>query len=416
MTREAGFARFVHDNAAFLFAGALIAFTSSFGQTVFIAIFAVEVMGAFGLTDGTWGLTYTFATCASALAMVFAGGLADRLRIRRLATLVCGGLALACLLMAATNGLAMLVLAIFALRFMGQGMMTHLANVAMARWFVATRGKALSIASLGFAVGQATLPILFVSLMTVTDWRWLWVGCAGLTLLAIPVLLRLLRAERTPASLAGESASTGMGDRHWVRADVLRHPLFWAMIPLLLGPPAFGTALFFHQVHFAMAKGWTHASFVALLPIYTISVVCVTLLSGAVLDRIGSGRLIQFYLVPFVVAFYLLAGADTLWAGAVALLIMGIGSGAQATVPTAFWAEFYGTRHIGSIKALGASIMVLGTAIGPGLTGLVIDRGIDLPHQAIAIAVYFAVAGVIAALAVQRAMADLPPQVDVVRA
>ncbi|WP_245624864.1 MFS transporter [Jannaschia seosinensis] len=394
----------------------MIALTSTFGQTVFIAIFAGKIMTAFGLSDGDWGLIYTVATGTSAVAMVFAGTLADRLRIRVLAVMVCLGLATACLAMAVTTGPAVLIVVIFALRFFGQGMMSHLAAVAMARWFVAARGKALSIASLGFAFGQTVLPILFVAMFAVADWRTLWVGCAALTLMSIPVLLRLLRAERTPQSLAAETASAGMSGQHWTRLQVLRTPLFWSLVPLLLGPPAFGTALFFHQVHLAGVKDWTLPEFVALLPLYSGVAVTVTLLSGVVLDRIGSALLVQLYMLPFAVAFLVLSTAETLWGAGLALVILGVGAGAQATVPTAFWAEFYGTRHIGSIKAMSTAIMVLGTAIGPGLTGVVIDRGIELPQQMVAISLYFAAAGAIAALAVWRARSALPAKVDVISA
>ena len=65
----------------------------------------------------------------------------------------------------------------------------------------------------------------------------------------------------------------------------------------------------------------------------------------------------------------------------------------------AFWAEFYGTAHIGSIKAIAGAIMVFGSAIGPGITGAIIDLGIDFPGQMIWIAIYFACAAICATLA-----------------
>ena len=52
-------ARFLRDNARFLTAGSLISFTSSYGQTYFIAIFAAQIMATYGLSDGQWGLLYT---------------------------------------------------------------------------------------------------------------------------------------------------------------------------------------------------------------------------------------------------------------------------------------------------------------------------------------------------------------------
>lgn len=416
MTGPAAYLRFLRENAAFLSAGLLICFTSSYGQTFFISLFAAEIMAGSGLSDGDWGLIYAVATTASAALMVFLGPLTDRLRVRRLAMVAATGLALACVAMASLSGAIALTVTVLALRLFGQGMMSHIAAVAMARWFVANRGKALSISSMGFALGQAVLPIIFVALLAVVDWHWLWVASAGLVLLSMPLILRLLRAERTPQSLAKETPAPGMGGLHWTRGTVLRHWLFWLLIPLLLGPPAFGTALFFHQVHLTTVKGWALLDYVALMPLLTVVSVATTFASGAVLDRVGTGRLIAVYMLPFALAFLLIGWADTLTAAAVGLMVFGLGTGAQATVPTAFWAEYYGTRHLGSIKAMGVAVMVFGSAIGPGITGVLIDAGYAFPQQMPAIAAYFLLSGGLATLGVWRARGMLAPKVDVIRA
>ncbi|WP_055083573.1 MFS transporter [Jannaschia donghaensis] len=416
MTGPAAYLGFLRENAAFLSAGVLICFTSSYGQTFFISLFAADIMRDFDLSDGDWGLVYTVATTLSAGLMVFAGGLTDRLRVRQLAMVAAIGLALACLSMASVSGAAALTTTVLALRLFGQGLMSHISAVAMSRWFIATRGKALSISSMGFALGQATLPIVFVALLAVFDWRVLWVGAAGLVLMSMPVTLRLLRAERTPQSLATEASAVGMDGRHWTRGAMLRHWLFWMLIPLLLGPPAFGTALFFHQVHLTDVKGWDLLDYVALMPIFTIVSVSVTFASGALIDRFGTGVLIAIYLLPFAAAFVLIGAASSLVGAAVGLMVLGIGTGAQATVPTAFWAEYYGTRHLGSLKAMAVAIMVLGSAIGPGLTGLLIDKGFDFPAQMPAIAAYFLLSAILAAAAVLRARKALTPQIDIIGA
>ncbi|WP_099825026.1 MFS transporter [Oceaniglobus indicus] len=409
------FVRFIRDNAPFLAAGVLLSFTSSYGQTFFISLFAGEIRGEFGISNGEWGLIYTVGTTMSAVAMIWAGLLTDRFRVRHLSVAVCCLLALSCVAMASVQGAALLAVVIFALRFTGQGMLSQLSIVAMARWFQATRGRALSVSSMGFATGQAILPIIFVALLSVVDWRLLWVLAAGLVLLAIPVLYRLLRAERTPQSIAQSSDATGMGDHHWTRREMLHHWLFWAMIPLLLGPPAWGTALFFHQVHLTELKGWALVDFVALLPLFTATSVFTIFASGVLVDRFGTPRLMQLYLLPFACAFVILSNAETLVGAAAGMMTFGIATGAQVTIPAAFWAEFYGTRHIGAIKAMAAAVMVFGSAVGPGITGALIDFGYDFPSQMIAIAVYFLAGGAVATFAIQKARPGLPiaPQVDV---
>ena len=288
MTRT-GTLAFLRENAPWLSAGMLLTFLSSFGQTFFISIFAGEIRAEFGLSHGEWGGIYTLGTGASAVLMVWAGGLTDRFRARALGAVVLAMLVLACLFMSLNRAVWLLPLVILALRFTGQGMAGHIAVVAMARWFVATRGKALSIATLGFALGEALLPLIFVSLMLLYDWRLLW-GLAGvIAALGIPVLLMLLRQERTPQSLAASDQSLGMLAQHWTRNQALRHWLFWFVAPAILGPSAFNTAFFFHQVHFAEVKSMTHVELVAMFPFYTLVSIGAMIMSGWALDKAGNG-------------------------------------------------------------------------------------------------------------------------------
>lgn len=399
---------FLRANAPFLTAGAMLTFLSSFGQTYFISLFAGEIRLAFDLTHGAWGGIYMIGTMASAAVMVWSGGLTDRFRVRHLAPVVLAGLATACLAMAFNPWVWALPVIIFALRFFGQGMCSHIAVIAMARWFVATRGRALSIASLGFALGEALVPMAVVAAMTVFAWQNLWIIGAVVCLGAIPVLSRLLAQERTPASHAESDVSFGMNGHHWRRLQALRHPLFWCMVPAVLGPSAFNTAFFFHQVHVAEVKDLEHLVFVSFFPLYTAVGIASMVLSGWALDRLGTARLTPFYQLPMVAAFLIFGLTHSPLGLAIGFVFLGMTSGANATLPNAFWAEFYGTAHIGSIKSMATAVMVLGSAIGPGLTGLLIDIGVGIETQFIGIAGFFCATTALMLFGITRAARDLP--------
>ena len=398
---------YLRSNAPFLSVGAMLMFLSGFGQTYFIALFAGEIRLAFGLSHGAWGSIYMVGTMASAALMVWAGGLTDRLRVRVLGPVALVGLALACVAMAINPWVWALPVVVFALRFFGQGMMPHIAIVAMARWFVATRGRALSIASFGFAVGEAFLPLIIVSAMLFLAWQHLWLIMAGVCILSIPLMWRLLGQERTPAALAQNDEAVGMKGRHWHRLEALKHPLFWCMVPATLGPSAFNTAFFFHQVHLAEVKGLEHLVFVSFFPIFTALTIIVMLAAGWALDRFGTARLIPFYQIPMIFAFLTFAMSETAWGLALGFAFLGITSGANATLPNAFWAEFFGTAHIGSIKAVVTAVMVLGSAIGPGLTGVLIDQGVGIESQFYGVAFYFLGVTLLMAWGVSKAARDL---------
>lgn len=382
-----------------------MAYSSGYGQTYFISVFAGEIRAEFGLSHAGWGAIYSAGTIASALVMVWVGGLVDHMRVRALGALVLIGLAVACLSMAAVSQRWLLVPVIMGLRFFGQGMASHIANTAMARWFVASRGKALSIATLGFAASEASLPVLFVALKPVLDWRQLWVLAALMALAAIPVLFALLRRERTPQSMGDAHQTPGMAGRHWTRADALRHPLFWYAVPAVMGPAAFMTAFYFHQVHVAAIKGWSHVELVALFPLGTLMAVVSMILSGLAIDRFGAGRLLPLFQLPMAAGFLLMGWTSTVFCAAIALMLMATTMGSFMTVPTAFWAEAYGTRHMGAIRAFAAALLVLGTAIGPILTGGLIDAGLPFNRQMPAIALFFVLSSALVAYGLQRVRA-----------
>lgn len=409
--------RFIRENLRWLAAGFLLTFSSSYGQTFFISIFAGEIQTEFGLTNAAWGGVYMLGTLASAVVMIWAGVLTDEFRVRTIGTSVLALLAIACLAMAVTPSAWVLVPLIFLLRLFGQGMASHVAAVAMARWYVATRGRALSIAALGFSAGQALLPLVFVLLLGAVGWRWSWVIAAGCAVVVAPMIAVLLNQERTPRSTLTENQSPGLKGKHWTRGEVLRNPVYWMILPIMLGPPAFGTAFFFLQVHLADVKGWTHFEMVQLFPIYTAVTVVFMVLSGFAIDRFGTGVLLPLYTVPLALGFVVFAVTGTYLGGVIGISLFAITSGLQATLPAAFWAEFFGTRHLGAIKAMAAAVMVFGSAVGPGLTGLLIDLGYPFTTQMIWIAAYMMIATGFAVLGVSRVVGQLPraAEIDIVR-
>ena len=394
---------FIRDNARWLAAGAMLMLSSSFGQTFFISIFAGEIRGAFGLSHGAWGGIYTIGTLASAVVMVWAGGLTDRFRVRHLATVVLVLLASVCLAMAAIPGAWALPFVIFGLRLCGQGMLSHTASVGLGRWFARSRGRANAIISMGFLTGESVLPFVFVLLMGVIGWRGGWVVAAGLALLFIPILQFLLSAERKPGGDVNETQAPGMFGKHWTRADALGHWLFWIAALAVASPSMFGTAYFFQQVHLTEIKGWELAAFVALIPLYSSVSLASNFFFGGLADRFGTALIFPVTMLPPVFAFAIVSYGETLWAAALAFVFIGMMQGGMSTISGAFWPEYYGTRHLGSVRAIAASAMVFGSAIGPGITGYLIDFGVDYTTQLLAMSLYFLVLSCILAVSFRRA-------------
>ncbi|MEJ6393213.1 MFS transporter [Gymnodinialimonas sp. 2305UL16-5] len=362
---------------------------SSFGQTYFISLFAGEIRTAYRLTDGQWGGIYTLATISSAVLLIVFGGRADTVPLSRLAPIVAIMLAGAAMLMALGQNLWTLLIAVFLLRFCGQGMMTHMKATAMARWFVATRGRAMAITNLGYPIGEALLPAVTVGIIAWIGWRGTWGLAAGLIVLAlIPALLWLLAQDRSPTGLDGGRGAPGLQGRHWTRSEVLRHPLFYALVPLLLTPGFIGTVIFFHAVHVAEVKGWSLPAMAPSYAAYAAASVGMGFVAGFLSDRFGPVRLLPIVLIPEGIGMFLMAPAETPVGWSVALFLVGVTNGISATIAGTLLPGLFGTNHLGSVRSIATAIMVFSTAIGPGITGWFIDRGVSFPDQGVAMGLW----------------------------
>jgi MFS family permease len=376
---------FLAENSRFLAFGFLMALCSSYGQTFFISVFSGEIRNEFGLSHRTFGLIYSAATLLSGLCMIWAGRQIDRIDLRSFSTAVCMGLVVASILTGWTTSVVMLGVAIFALRLSGQGLMSHTSMTAMARYFEQDRGKAISIANLGFPAGQALFPVIGVALAAAIGWRNTWFVLAFiLAAVLMPLLLWLLRGHgerhtRMLVRTAETSAGKGLSQQvQWSARQVRRDPRFWLVAPGVLGLSFVGTGIVFHQVHLVEFKGWSLTWFAANYTSMAVATVITALIVGPMMDRISAMRMTPYFQVPALLSLLFLAIADGLWVVPVYMVLYGLSIGMSRVVISALWAEWYGVRHLGAIRALVAAMMVMASAASPVLFGWMIDRGITM--------------------------------------
>jgi MFS family permease len=116
---------YLRAHARLLAFGFLLTFFSSFGQTFFISLFGGELRATFELTHGSFGLVYSVATLVSGFCLIWVGRMIDHVPLRTFALAVCLGFAGACVLLSAVPNVLLLGVALFALRFTGQGLLSH---------------------------------------------------------------------------------------------------------------------------------------------------------------------------------------------------------------------------------------------------------------------------------------------------
>ena len=71
--------------------------------------------------------------------------------------------------------------------------------------------------------------------------------------------------------------------------------------------------------------------------------------------------------------------------------LLGISNGLANVLGSSTWAEIYGVKFIGSIKALTTAFMVFSTAFGTAVFGLLIDQGFTIENIAFVGAVYIVI-------------------------
>ena len=381
------FLAFVRDNIRWLAGGFLLTFFSSFGQTFFIALSAGSIRSEFGLSHGEFGTLYMLATLASALVLTQFGRIVDVLSVSRVTLLIVPLLACFAAAMAFADTSTVLVLTIFGLRLFGQGMMTHNAITAMGRWYVAQRGRAVSVATIGHQAGEAVFPILYVSIVVGVGWRNTWLLSAGVLIaIALPAIYMLMRVERQPRSSDGPAFDHAL--RQWTRPEVIRDPIFWLILLGMLAPGFIGTTIFFHQVYLVELRGWSIEAFAGSFALLAVMTVCFALLGGLLIDRLSAVRLLPTFLLPLSASCFLLALVEPSWGMFAFMALLGISYGFSSTLFGALWPEIYGTRYLGSIRAVVIALMVFSTAMGPGITGFLIDFGVAYPLQIMAMGAY----------------------------
>lgn len=351
--------------------GVLLTLFSSFGQTFLISLFVPHWLDAFALDTARFGLLYSMATLLSAASLPYFGRLIDRVALRRFNLLVGAGLITACLLMAVAPGVWALFLAILGLRLTGQGLLSLTASTTMARLFAAGRGKALSVSSLGYPIGEGLLPFGVLLLIYLVGWRWSWAILAGvIALTLLPAMTVLLRGVGTASIEPADFAPAGPAP------VLLRDWRFYALLPAVMFLPLVLTALFLYQVPLAHERGWSAQIMATAFAGFAMARLAGSLLVGPSIDRWCATRLFPFTLVPACVGLLVLSLGSAPWAALGYLFLAGVSQGVSGPMMTALWTELYGVESLGATKGTVATVGVFATALGPVMVGGLLKAGI----------------------------------------
>ncbi|MBD1162774.1 MFS transporter [Pelagibacterales bacterium SAG-MED12] len=370
--------------------GFIFTFFSSFGQSFFLGLFNSSIRDTLSITQGQFGSIYATATLLSSFLLIWVGKKIDDINIFKFAFFVTLLLSFSCFFFSKISSVAFLFFAIFLMRFSGQGMMSHTATTTISRYFTKSRGKALSTGWFGLSTAEFILPVLIVYLLTITSWQNIWISVSILVLIFLPItsfiLIKNLNFDSREELKETEHKEKDIFQ--WKRIEVLKDYRFYIICLNMLAMPWIATGVFVYQSFITESKDWGTFVIAQSFMVYSILSVVTLLISGFLIDKFTSRKLLIFMNIPLLLSTLVLIFFDSSMTSFIFLGLIGISNGLANVLGSSTWAEIYGVKHIGSIKALSTALMVFSTAFGTALFGLLIDQGYSIEQIAFVSFVY----------------------------
>jgi MFS family permease len=346
-------------------------------------VFLKPLSQEFGWNRTQISLAFSLATLGITVAMPFLGRLVDRFGARRviLPAVLLFGLSVLSLSLLSAHLWHFYALYLL-IGVVGSGTTPVPYAKVLSRWFDRQRGLALGLTVAAFAVSGSLMPSLAQALIAAVGWRHAYVLLGLMAMgVALPVVGLLLTETPQMMGLAPDGEPVGQAGGSKPRGpeggltfqEARQTSTFWLM----------GSAVFLISVSF-------HGYIIHLVPLLTdrglsaqSAALTVSLAGGAALiGRVGIGYLLDRFFAPYVaVGFFcgLALGIFLLWSGAVggvvlvAVVLVGLGVGAELDVMPYAISRYFGLRAFGEIYSYAFAIFTLGAVVGPPLMGAGFD-------------------------------------------
>ena len=369
--------------------GFIFTFFSSFGQSFFLGLFNSSIRDALSITHGQFGSIYASATLLSSIVLVWIGKKIDDVNILKFASYVIIFLSISCFIFSKVSSVIFLFVGIFLMRLAGQGLSSHTATTTISRFFEKNRGRALSTGWLGLSLAEFIMPVLIVFLLTFIEWRDIWVSISILVILVLPaatfILVKEIKLDTREESKIEENNKE---IKQWKRIEVLKDYRFYIICMTMLAMPWIATGSFVYQSFISSSKEWGPYVIAQSFMAYSILSVITLFISGFLIDKFSSRKLLIYMNVPLFFSTVVLYYFNAPLSSFVFFGLLGVTNGLANVLGSSTWAEIYGVKYIGSIKALTTALMVFSTAFGTALFGFLIDISFSIEQIALVSGTY----------------------------
>ena len=370
--------------------GFIFTFFSSFGQSFFLGLFNAPIRNELGISHGQFGNIYAIATIFSSLLLIWVGKKIDEYQIIYYSFFVIILLFLSSLFFSFINSIYFFAVGIFLMRFSGQGLMSHTSTTTISRFFEKSRGKALSTIWFGLSSAEFVLPVLITYLFMIYSWRTVWQGIALIIIIFLPlIILNTIRTINLESrEIDKDKDIKNIKIKSWRRGEVIKDYRFYIVSLNMLAMPWIATGVFVYQSFISESKMWSLYTIPKAFMVYSITSIVTLFFSGYLVDKFTSRKLIPLINLPLLLSMFVLFTNKHEISAYVFLGLVGISNGLANVLGSSTWAEIYGVKFIGSIKALTTAFMVFSTAFGTAVFGLLIDNGFSIEDIALVSGIY----------------------------
>lgn len=370
------FITFIKENFNEVKFGWTLTFLSSFGQTFLISLYVPEIIKIFDISEGFFGGIYAAATVIASVLLITLGHLVDHKPVKKVTFYTIFGLALSTALLGFSEiHISLLFVSLIGLRLTGQGLLSHISQTVLSRRFELNRGKALSIASSGYSIGEAVFPIILSSLILWFDLRTTTILCSAFLIIYLMRLL-FLDVKKFDEDLDMEKRASGkVMFKNF--GKMLISKKFLVIMPASFSLSFISTAFFFYQYVFAENLNWSVTVYAVFFTIYAVCRFIMAFVGGFLVDKYSAKIIFRVFLIPMGLGLVPMIFTNSIFAALFFLVMAGITAGIAGTVKTSLVAEVYGINNLGSVRSFFNMFMVLSTALGPLVVGIMMDNGIN---------------------------------------
>jgi len=346
--------------------------------------YAVILEQQFGWSKTQLSVGYSFTRFESALLGPLQGWALDRFGTRRIMQLGIVTLSIGFVLFSRMQSFTSFFVALVVIAI-GSSLSGFLSvTTAAVKWFRRKRARALSLATMGFAIGGMTAPgVVFV--LERLGWRETALLSAGIVLvigLPLTFLFGGTPEERgehvdgvDPSEVPDDSfEAEGLTSVDFTAKQAMATRAFW-MISLGHASALFvvGAVVAHLSLYLTREQGFSlqEASFVGgTLPLFQLTGM---LIGGYLGDRMNKRILASVAMLGHMTGLLMLTYAANRWMIWAFAPVHGISWGVRGPLMQALRADYFGSGSFGSIMGFSSLIVMLGTAGGPLIAGFLAD-------------------------------------------